>query len=258
MALKLSTKLRNQLLGGEDLRRIFEDGVLKIYSGSAPSSADDIVSGVLLATITKASGTVSASEVSTHQEALLAIGSHASGETFTLIVNGVSYTYTNTPDLDAIPIAAAFAKYIDANCPDVEAFASGTINVYVRSKYKGVAVTWSIAGTGTINSTTGAQALADSVANSLADTIRFAAPASGVIAKETAVWSGVAVATGVAGYFRLINSADDGSADGSNLLYPRLQGSVGVSGTEMTMSNTTITSGATQTVDSASITMPAS
>jgi hypothetical protein len=96
------------------------------------------------------------------------------------------------------------------------------------------------------------------VANVISDAVRFGAPSGGAIAKDAAVWSGVAVATGTAGYFRIQRFNDDGSLDSSNLDYPRLQGSVGVSGTEMTLSNTTITSGATQTIDTATITMPAS
>jgi hypothetical protein len=98
----------------------------------------------------------------------------------------------------------------------------------------------------------------NAVTNITADTIRFGAAADGVISKAAETWSGTAVATGTAGYFRIVNSTDDGLTDAVNKVYPRLQGNVGISGTEMTLSNTTITSGATQTIDTATITMPAS
>lgn len=258
MALKLSTKLRNDLLSGKDMRQIFEDATIKIYSGTAPVSADAVYTGNLLVTISKASGTVTTGEVSVAQEALILVGSHGSGETFTLIVGGVSYTYTNTPDLDVIPVATAWAKIINETCPDVEAMSSGTATIYIRSRLKGVLLVWSKAGTGTTNSTTGAQALADTVSNVTADTIRLGAASSGVIAKASEVWSGVAVASGTASYFRMGTSLDVDADDTSAKVFPRIQGSCGVSGTEMIMSNTTITSGATQTIDTATITMPGS
>jgi hypothetical protein len=42
---------------GGSLKDVFKDGVLKIYSGSQPSSPDSAVSGTLLVTVTLASGT---------------------------------------------------------------------------------------------------------------------------------------------------------------------------------------------------------
>lgn len=253
MALKLSTRLRNDLLGGRELREIFEDAVIKIYSGAAPTAADDAVTGTLLVTITKASGTVTSGEVSTAKEAKLVIGSHALNETFIVTINGTSYTYTNNPDVgDEIAVATEVAKMINNAEQPVWAATCGTATIYIRSKYRGLNFTIAKSGTGTHTLTD------DAVANVTQDTIRFGAPSAGAISKDAAVWSGVAVATGTAGYFRIVNSADDGSLDSVNLDYPRLQGSVGVSGTEMTLSNTTITSGATQTIDTATITMPAS
>ena len=253
MALKLSTKMRNDLLSGKELRKTFEDAVIKIYSGTAPATADEAVSGTLLVTVSKAAGTVSVAEKSTCMESLLNVGSHASGETFGVTINAVDYLYVNTPDLDAIPLAAAYAAVID-QCPDVEAHACGTINIYIRSKFAGVTYTCVVKG-----AVTGTQTLTlNAVANATADTIRFGSAVDGVISKAVETWSGVAVSTGVAGYFRIVNSTDDGLTDAVNKVYPRLQGNVGISGTEMTLSNTTITSGATQTIDTATITMPAS
>ena len=259
MALKLSTKMRNQMLNGEDLRRIFEDAVIKIWSGSAPATADLAPTGTLLATISKASGTVSAGEVSTPQETKILIGSFGAAETFTFIDDSVSYTYTNTPTLgSAILVAAAFAAVLDAQDPNISAFASGTATIYIQAKYKGVAHTWSSSGSGMQNGSTGAHACADTVSNVLADTIRWGVATDGIISKESATWSGLAVANGTAGYFRMETSADTDVDDTSNKIFARMQGSVGVSGTEMILSNTTITSGATQTIDTATITLPAS
>ena len=138
------------LLGGS-LRDIFRAGVLKIYTGTQPTTADYAATGTLLVTITRSSGTVTP-------------GSAA---------NGLNLDTTLT----------------------------------------------------------------------------------GVIAKISAdVWSGVAVATGTAGWFRLYANATD--ADAISTTLPRLDGSIATSGAQLNMSSTSITSGATITLDTFTITLP--
>lgn len=60
MAFRLSTGLRNKLLGDgstdKDFKNLFANGILKIFSGSQPADADTTESGTLLCTITLASG----------------------------------------------------------------------------------------------------------------------------------------------------------------------------------------------------------
>lgn len=248
MAVKLSTGLRNEMLSGQELRKIFIDSAIKIYSGTAPADADAAVTGTLLAVITKASGTLSPGEVSTAKEATHLITSHANGETFSLVINGTTYTYTNTPDLDAIPIAAALAALVDAD-PAVEAHAAGTATIYIRSKFPGVTFTITKDGTGTTTLTD------DAVANVASDGLKFLAASAGAIAKNADVWSGVGLAVGTAGYFRLVKSSDTGVLSTTEI---RLQGNVGTSGSDLTLSSVNITIGATQTIDTATITMPAS
>lgn len=51
MALRLSTGLRQALLGTQDFQTEFNLSFINIYSGSQPSSADDAATGTLLATI---------------------------------------------------------------------------------------------------------------------------------------------------------------------------------------------------------------
>ena len=246
MSVKQSTGLRDAI--ARAIRNIYQDMVLKIYTGTAPATADMAATGTLLCTFSKASGEVSPGEVSTAKEAMVAVASHGSGETFTVTINGVDYTFTNTPDLDAIPVAKALAALVDAD-PLVEAHACGTVNIYIRSRIAGLNFTIAVGGTGTLNLTD------DAVANVDADTLNFGVPAAGVLGKHADVWSGVAVAGGVAGYGRLVKSDDDGTLSTTQ---PRLQGNVAVSGQEITLSNTTITAGATQTIDAGNITVPAS
>lgn len=51
MAVKVSTGLRNRVLDTGSLKSRLALGFLKIYSGTPPASADDAVTGTLLATI---------------------------------------------------------------------------------------------------------------------------------------------------------------------------------------------------------------
>jgi hypothetical protein len=83
----------------------------------------------------------------------------------------------------------------------------------------------------------------------------LAAAVSGVLSKDANVWSGVAGATGTATHFRLVVNTDTGVLSTSEI---RMQGSVGTSGSDINMSNVAIVSGATQTVDTFDLTMPAS
>ena len=56
MTVRLSTKLRDNLAGTTGFASTFANGVIEIYSGSQPVSADNAVSGILLGTVTLGSG----------------------------------------------------------------------------------------------------------------------------------------------------------------------------------------------------------
>lgn len=85
----------------------------------------------------------------------------------------------------------------------------------------------------------------------------FGEPASNAIAiagGET--WSVAAVATGTASFFRyVIKATDDGTLSTTQV---RIQGTVGTSGADMIIGNTAVTSGATQTIDTFTLTAPES
>lgn len=83
----------------------------------------------------------------------------------------------------------------------------------------------------------------------------LAAAVSGVLSKNADIWSGVASGTGTASYFRLVVNTDTGVLSTTEI---RMQGTVGTSGADINMSSVTIVSGATQTVDTWDLTMPAS
>lgn len=86
--------------------------------------------------------------------------------------------------------------------------------------------------------------------------LTFATSASsGVILKNASeVWSGVNAASGTASFYRHVTSADTGA---SSTTEARIQGAIGLAGAEMNLSSTSLTSGATQTVDYYAIALPA-
>ena len=86
--------------------------------------------------------------------------------------------------------------------------------------------------------------------------LNLATAAAGVTEKEVAeVWSGVGLADGTAGWFRYYANA---YVTGASSTAIRFDGVCGVGSGQLRMSSLTVTTGATTTVDSGSITMPAS
>ena len=80
-------------------------------------------------------------------------------------------------------------------------------------------------------------------------------PLSGVMEKASGeVWSGTAVASGTAGWFMLVANATDALALSTTL--PRISGSIGVSGADLNISNPSIVSGRSYTIDEFSFTLP--
>lgn len=85
--------------------------------------------------------------------------------------------------------------------------------------------------------------------------LEFGDEASGYIEQcDDEVWSGVAAATGTAGWFRFYANATDAGA--LSTILPRIDGSIGTSGADLNMSSTSITATATYTIDSFKLTLP--
>ncbi len=90
------------------------------------------------------------------------------------------------------------------------------------------------------------------VADAVDNGLEFGAAASGVIAKNASVWSGVGLVAGTAGYFRFW---DNGYTTGASTTELRFDGSVGTSGAQLNMSSTTIAVSATTTIDTFTVTL---
>lgn len=91
--------------------------------------------------------------------------------------------------------------------------------------------------------------------NSTGTGLTFEANAvNGVIAKTaTETWSGVNAATGTASFYRLVTPADTG---GASTTEPRVQGNIGTAGSDMNLTSTSLTSGATQTLPTFNVSLP--
>lgn len=86
--------------------------------------------------------------------------------------------------------------------------------------------------------------------------LEFGPIVSGILSKRSdEVWSGVGVAAGTAGWFRYYSNPMD---TGANATAVRFDGNVATSGAVINMSSTNIVIGATSTVDTFTITLPAS
>jgi hypothetical protein len=257
MALKLSTGLRNFMLAGGSVRKAFEDAVLNIYSGVAPADPDGAPTGVLLVQYTKASGAVAAGARSTPQMGILTVNSHALNETFTVnvTIDGVgptAYTYTVLAGEDTVAKVAAKVAQMINDIPGIQAIGWTDGNIFIASRFNGLSFTMTQGGTGTWSQFNPA-----TVAATLINTLKFGAPLAGVGSKNTDVWSGVTIVDGTAGYFRLVTSRDGGDIDDDYEDF-RIQGNASTSGAELTLSNINLTAGATETIDQAAFTEPAS
>lgn len=86
--------------------------------------------------------------------------------------------------------------------------------------------------------------------------LNFGEVSGGILAKEAGeVWSGEGIANGSAGWFRVY---DNSYITGSSTIAIRMDGAVATSGAQLNMSNTSITTGGTTTVDSVALTLPSS
>jgi hypothetical protein len=237
------------------LRKAFEDGILKIYSGTAPSTADNAPTGSLLAVITESSGLVTANTRSTppYYTITLAHGGDAPdvGDTVKLEVDDVDFQYVATAAESTVELLAIKVATLLNDLPQVTAVPSHANGLlYVQGRYAGVdLLIEEDTSTGALTVTVGTV-----VAAAPLDTLKLLAPSAGVITKNTHVWSGVGAIAGTATYFRLVTNSDLGTDNATDV---RIQGTVSTSGADLNMSNTSITVGPTITIDTFALTLPA-
>lgn len=85
--------------------------------------------------------------------------------------------------------------------------------------------------------------------------VQFGTAASGEIPKSAETWSGTVTVAGVGGWFRLYGT---GGTSGSSTSEKRIDGNVGVSGSDLVLANTTFALNATVTIDTFTLQVPQS
>lgn len=264
MTLRLSSGLRNFLNETGSLKQALANGTIKVYDGSQPATADAATTGTLLCTYTVGSASRTAEVLPTGVITLTG----SSGSIDTLTINSKEIMGSSTAyDTSLTVTAAAVVTKINNNPKNQQYTASSSLGVITITGRPGMGTQYNGAAIGhtettltvTITSTTFGSGTGGSVAGvNAANGLTFGDSAAGVLTKSsTETWSGVAGASGTAGWFRFYGSvADAGSLDSAEL-YIRLDGNVATSGANLNVSSTTFTSGATQTLDTGTITEPA-
>lgn len=256
MALRPSLALRNFMLQHGSMADALAGGKLQIYSGAQPASAEAAPSGTLLAEVTDASGALT-NEVLASGSVTLDAGTDGSVDGIT--VDGVEVMSGSVAFVtDLAGTAAAVADNINdaSSSPDYVASASGAVITISAARGTGASANALVVAstvTATITSTDADLAGGVDGANGLL----FGSAAGGAVSKaSTQTWSGVASATGTAGWFRIVGAIADSEGVDSSEEQVRLDGNISNSGSELNMTNLSVTSGATQTVSAFAVTFP--
>ena len=280
MALRFSTGFVNGLVGGVGYYELMNGGKVEVYTGTQPSTADTSPSGTLLFTGTLSSGTHTVEVKATcvinftgfgGSITAFKIGSvpiiNTTVDTGTSVANAANNlatginSYYSYPDYFAVSDGVS-AVTIYAPKGSGTALNSLPVNVTFTTATmtcNGVSVSTGVDTTTTALFGSGSGGSAAGVAAVNGVTFTYP-PTSGTLAKS-GTWTGTAVATGTAGWFRFkggnyrTNAADSDATDTTTYLI-RMDGSIGTSGTDMTVANTSITSGASQTINTFSLILP--
>lgn len=257
MSLYSSTGLRNFVGMYGSYKRALQGGVLKIYSASAPTTADAAATGTLLCTVSLSSGPVT-SEICSAGSVTLA-GSSGSVTSITVDgkeILGATVSYTTDLTTTAAAVATQINTYVPIAGPEYIATSSGAKVIITALPGTGTTPNgYTVTSTTSTLTKTDVNMGSETAGVAGVNGLTFGAISSGILSKS-GVWSGVVSASGTAGYFRICGSVvDDGS---SSTTLVRIQGTCGTSGADYNMSSTTLTSGATHTVDTFTMTLPAS
>lgn len=250
MTIRLSTGARNGMVNGLGFAAMFNRGYGKVFTGSQPATPDLAETGTNLGIITSSSGALT-KEVRATGTITITGGSTS---VLTVTVGGLNII----PD-GAVPYNTSTTQTASDLCDAInrngimEARVSGAV-VTLRGRPGTGVTTAAVSSTGSVTATYANMSGGTAPVNGLI----FGAPAAGVIAKlATQIWSFAGInGTATAGWFRLYGS-DDPEGATSSILYPRLDGSIAVSGADLNLSNISIATASANTIDTFTFTMPA-
>lgn len=253
MTVRLSTGVRNAIAQGIGFASLFNRGVIQIYSGSQPNTADSAIAGTLLGTVTIGSGAYTPETRATGTVTITGV----SGSTTAVTVG----TLDIIPDSDvpfntsAAQTAADLADAINRNGIYTATASAAVVTLVPRAGTGAAHNGYVVSSTGALTATYANISGGVNPVNGLF----LSAPVNGTVSKpSTSVWSFNGIAAGTAGWFRFIGSATDAGANiVSAPFLPRLDGSIATSGGDMNLSSVNITFGGPNTIDSLTLTLPA-
>jgi hypothetical protein len=237
MALRYSTAALNFFAQEGSLKDAFTGGRIEIYTGTQPASADAAATGTLLCTITNNS--------LAHTPAVLATGTvtltaGAAGSVDTVTVNGVNILgaavpFNATLTQTAADVATAINRTISTT--DYNASSAGAVVTIRARRGSGVAPNGLVVAATSTTITTSTTNMAGGVV--AVNGLNLGVASAGTIDKDpTQVWSGVNVATGVAGWYRRYSCLADSGALDSAAQFVREDGAYQTSGGELNGSTT--------------------
>lgn len=254
--IRLSTGLRNAIAQNIGLAGALNRGCIRIYSGAQPATADSAATGTLLGTVTLNSAPLT-QEVQASQTITL---TGASGSINTVTVGTVNII----PDVTSVPFNTSLTQtasdLVDAINRNGIYTASNAGAVVTIRPLPGVGAAhngYVVATTVTTMAATSGGNMAGGVTP--VNGLFLGSPLAGVIAKpQGVIWSFNGAENGTAGWFRFIGSVADGGALISAAPFlARLDGSIATSGGDMNLSNIAVASGAPNTIDAFTFTVPA-
>jgi hypothetical protein len=251
MTFRYSSALRSAMAGGIGFSAALNHGVIDVYTGPQPLSADSPMTGTLLGTFTaegaaftpevQATGTIVITGGST-SVATLTVG------TFNIIPDGAVAYNTSTAQT-----ASDLCDAINRNAIYTATVSSSTVTIKPRpgvgDAHNGLAVT----STGSVTATYGGGTM--SGGSDPANGLLFTVAASGVVTKTSANWKATGIAAGTAGCFRFRGSVAD--ANWTSTTLSRWDGTCGTSGADMILSNLAFDVGTPETATTCSFTQPA-
>ncbi len=253
MALDYSTKLEEFLSLHGSMRMALQGGVLEIFSGSAPATADAAETGTKLVTVSLSGGTVT-SEVLAQGSVDITGGASGSIDSITVGKSGETAIELMSAAVDfntsIAQTALDVADNININISNPNYFAyvdtaadDSKILIEVLPTTGTTQNAFVVTSSTTTLTTTDVNISTEVAGVAQANGLTYGGAPLGVLTK-TGTWSGTVLATGVAGYFRLKGSiVDAGAADTSPFTFIRLQGTCGTGTGDLPLSTTSLTLG---------------
>ena len=247
MALRLSTGLRDMMLGLQ--------ATISAVCAGAGDTLTIVDGGGSADTITRATGSfITDGFVAGDKVTLSGATTSANDTAFTGVlidtVAALTLTFdTGVVDTGEVFAAATVLAAATGGCLK-DIFRNGCLWIYSGSQPADADTAAS--GTQLVKITESSGAFTHAAE---ANGLEFGDYSSGTISKcADETWSGVGLADGTAGWFRLVANPTD--ALGASTTLPRIDGSIGTSGANLNMSSTTIVTGATYTIDTFTLTLP--